>query len=252
MREMGGVWKKMQATTVLFTIGSLALAGIIPFAGFFSKDAILDHLWAGGHRLGFVVALATAGLTAFYVMRLWLRVFPGESRSDKHTHAHESDWKMLGPMVALAALVIVSGWVIVSFGRFVGSELEPPTFGFGALSTVTAVVGIIAAWALFGRGRNPEQEEAKNSRFYTLVLNKYYLDVVTDKWIAPGYLRLSQGVNWFDRVVINGIVNFMAVASRTGGSWLRELENGRVTTYQRLIVGAALVALVIFVVSKGG
>jgi NADH-quinone oxidoreductase subunit L len=252
MREMGGVWKKMQATTVLFTVGSLALAGIIPFSGFFSKDTILDHLWMEGHRLGFIVALVTAGLTAFYVTRLWLRVFPGESRSDKHTHAHESDWKMLGPMTALAVLAIVSGWFVVAFGRFLGSELELPTLGFGALSTTTAVVGVVAAWTLFGRGRNPEQHEAKASRFYTLVSNKYYFDVVSDKWIAVGYLRLSEGVNWFDRVVINGIVNFMAVASRAGGSWLRELQNGRVLTYQRLIVGTALGIVLILVVAKGG
>jgi NADH-quinone oxidoreductase subunit L len=251
MREMGGVWSKMKVTTIVFTLGTFALAGIFPFSGFFSKDAILDHLWAEGHRFAYLVALATAGLTAFYMARLWFRVFPGQARGKHADHAHESDWKILAPMVLLATLATVVGAGVVYFGEFVGSELEFPTLVFGGLSTAAALSGIVLGWRFFGGGRDAEALKARTSRFYAVVANKYYLDVITDHWIARGYNKASEGVNWFDREVINGIVNGVGIACRKGGALLRNIQSGRLQTYQRLAVGSILVFIVLVVIARG-
>jgi NADH-quinone oxidoreductase subunit L len=249
MREMGGVSKQMKVTTAVFTVGTLALAGIFPFAGFFSKDLILDHLWREQHYVIFAVALATAFLTAFYMARLWFRVFTGIPRL-KGSHAHESDYKMLSPMIFLAALVVLAGPTIVMFGEFVGSETEWPQLAMALTSSVVALGGIGLGWVLFGNGRDPEAKKARESRIYMIITNKYFLDVIADN-IAAGYNLLSKQVNWFDKKVINGVVNGVGVACRWSGSKLRLLQAGRVQVYQRMVI-AAVIVLVVVAVYVGG
>jgi NADH-quinone oxidoreductase subunit L len=251
MREMGGVARKMKVTTVTFTIGTLALAGIFPLSGFFSKDAILDSLWAGKHYTVFVLALLAAGLTAFYMARLWFRVFPGKTRTPSGEHMHESDWKMLGPMVVLAGITLVIGFAVVVFGSFVGGEATWPQLWLGGLSTAFALVGIALGFALFGGGRDAERLKATQSRVYAIVVNKYFLDVVYEDWIAGSYLRLSEGVNWFDRVVINGIVNGVGAANTRAGDLLRRIQDGDLRNYQRLLVGGAIVFILVVVMARG-
>jgi NADH-quinone oxidoreductase subunit L len=250
MREMGGVAKSMKWTTATFSIGALALAGIFPLSGFFSKDLILDELWHEHHYVYFAMALGTAFLTAFYMTRLWWRVFPGESRDPSGHHAHESDAKMIGPMVVLTVITVLAGFSISMFGEFVGSEAAFPQLAMGAVSTLTALGGIGLGWLFFGDGRDMEAARSRYSRVYQLISNKYFLDVFVDR-TAHDYTRLSEGVNWFDRVVINGVVNGTAVFSRWLGTLMRKVQNGRLQTYQRLAIAGVILFVLVTVYLKG-
>jgi NADH-quinone oxidoreductase subunit L len=247
MREMGGVGRGMKWTTATFTIGTLALAGIVPFAGFFSKDSILDHLWLEGHYVIFGMALLTAGLTAFYMSRLWFRVFPDCKDRCTIAKPHESNWKMIAPMVVLSSFALVLGVGTIVFGEFVGSELEWPKLWMGALSTAFALGGIALGWSIFGTGRDTEVIKQAFPRTYAIVENKYFFDVVYEDWIGHGYDRMSEWVNWFDKTIINGVVNGVGVFCRWSGGWLRQIEIGRVQVYQRLMVGGVIVLMVIIV-----
>jgi NADH-quinone oxidoreductase subunit L len=248
---MGGVAKNMKVTTVVFTIGALALAGIPPLSGFFSKDLILDSLLAGHYYVYFAIALATAMLTAFYMMRLWLRVFAGQPADEKHAAGrHESDWKMLSPMIVLAAITIVVGIGMVSVGKFVGGEAAWPQLVMGSGSVFVALLGIGLAWLLFGGGRDAEAWKARSSLTYLLLSNKYFMDRPYE-WIAGSYTKLSENTNWFDRVVINGVVNGVGVACKQSGALLKKVQNGQVQTYQRLVLAGVLVFILLAVVLRG-
>jgi NADH-quinone oxidoreductase subunit L len=250
MREMGAMAKKMPWTTVTFSIGALALSGIVPFSGFFSKDFILDSLMHHHHYGYYAIALFSALLTAFYMTRLWIRVFSGKPRSAHYDHAHESDAKMLVPMGALAALTVVTGFGIVSIGEFLGSEAEFPQVVMAAFSTATALAGIGIGWMLFGGGRDLERLRSRHSLIYQIVSNKYYLDHVVDR-TAADYTRFSEGVNWFDKVVINGVVNGVAVLCRWSGKQFKAMQTGKLQTYQRLAVAGALLIVIVAMLMKG-
>jgi NADH-quinone oxidoreductase subunit L len=240
----------MKWTSVTFSIGALALCGIMPLSGFFSKDLILDTLWKEHHYAYFGMALFTALLTAFYMTRLWIRVFHGDSRNENYAHAHESDAKMVAPMVVLAVLTILSGITVVAFGHFMGSEAEFPQVAMASVSTLAALIGIGIGWAMFGEGRDHEALRGRHSLVYQAVSNKYYLDVLVDG-IAYGYLRMSEGVNWFDRVVINGVVNGVGVFCRWSGRQMRLIETGKLQTYQRLAIAGALLLAIFALLMKG-
>jgi NADH-quinone oxidoreductase subunit L len=110
---MGGLREKMPVTFVTFLTATLAIAGIVPLAGFFSKDEILWGAFSSGHRIVWAVLAGAAGLTAFYMFRLTFLVFYGTHRGDHHVwdHAHESPRSMTVPLMILAALSVVGGWV---------------------------------------------------------------------------------------------------------------------------------------------
>jgi NADH-quinone oxidoreductase subunit L len=251
MREMGGLSKKMKWTAATFTVGTLALAGIVPFSGFFSKDLILDELFKEHHYVFFGMALFTAFLTAFYMTRLWLRVFTGQPRDvKKYDHAHESDFKMIVPMVVLAALTIVGGFTIVQFGAFIGSEAEAPQLLMGSISTLVALSGVGTGWLLFGKGRGQESLRTRFAPLHKLVFNKYYLDDAGDG-LAAGYFATAGGAGWFDRVVVDGIVRGIGDSSKWAGEQLRRIQTGRIQTYQRLALAGAIVIVLVAVLLKG-
>src|SRR5687768_10338649 len=127
MRKMGGLWRLVPWTYALMWIGSLALAGVFPFAGYFSKDIILESAWAAHSGVGtyaFLLGIVSAFMTAFYSWRLLFMTFHGPSRADHHTleHAHESPWVMLAPLLPLAAGAVIAGWV--GYEWFVGEGRE--------------------------------------------------------------------------------------------------------------------------------
>jgi NADH-quinone oxidoreductase subunit L len=252
MREMGGLAKSMRWTTVLFTIGTLALTGIPPFAGFFSKDMILDHLFLEGHYVAYAFALLTAGLTAFYMARLWFRVFPTSADRCVYKKPHEADAKMLGPMAFLAIIAALSGFSIIIFGEFLGGHTEWPRLGMAAASSAVAIAGIALGWFMFRDGRTPDEVKRPLPYLYNIVNNKFYLDVVAEVIIGEGYDRLSKSVNWFDKHVINGVVNGVGTTSKAAGAMLRGLQAGRIAGYQRLAMLGLFLFLVIAVYLKGG
>jgi len=218
MRKMGGLWKKLPITFGTMTMGVIAIAGIWPFAGFFSKDAILYEAFQHG-TLGkalYVVGLVTALLTSFYMFRLWYLTFFGESRAASHDfeehgaavhsrsdsklvleaetphHVHESPWSMLGPLVLLAILSFCGGWLgIERFGNFlspvVGPVIDPALESGGkqlditlsVVAVVVALIGVFIAHTFYFRKNDRAAKLASTfSGVHKLLEHKYWIDEI--------------------------------------------------------------------------
>ena len=284
MRRMGGLRKYMPITAMTFVVGWLAIAGVFPFAGFWSKDEILAKAWANQSYALWAVGLIAALFTAFYMTRqVWLVFFgperfrdvePGDATTDAtaaaHSDPHESPATMTLPLVALAALSIVGGalslpfskpsleflatWLEPSFGR--APHLELSSFGTGfALSTlalVVGVVGIVAGRAVYRNGLTPDGEDPIDANLGPLAkvfANAYYFDVGIARVVSgpiTAFARfLAEG---FDRKVIDGAVNGVGTVFRSGANGLRNLQTGLVRNYALGIAAGAVVLLVSFVV----
>lgn len=274
MREMGGLAKTMPVTTAVFTAGALALAGIAPLSGFWSKDEILTVLLHEHHYVGFAIALTAAFVTALYVARLWLRVFAG---SPKHEKLHDGERSMLAPMVVLAAITAVIGFFGPAIGEFLGHKIPWPELSTAGLSTAVALAGLALGWWVFGRRAiDTEALKQRHPKLYGVFANKYYVDLTYGYIVVGGYRRLAEGLSFvdgaaidgavngvarlwrrlahsgwtFDSSVIDGAVNGAAAIVREAGSSLRSLQSGRVRGYQ-LSVAGAVVLLVIWILVKG-
>ncbi len=245
MRKMGGLRKHLPATSTTFIVATLAIAGIPPLAGFFSKDEILWQAFSSpyGSTALWAVGLAVAGLTAFYMFRQVFMVFFGECRADHETqhHLHESPPVMTLPLWILMGGSVVAGllWVPHLFLPF-EHWLEPvvaqhaaahaEAAGAGAelglmlLSVVVALSGIGLAYLIYyRRSLRPETfSEAVGGVPYEMVLDKYYVDELYDLVFVRGGVLLCRMAAWFDLHVIDGVVNLSAAIVR-GWSWLSGL-----------------------------
>jgi NADH-quinone oxidoreductase subunit L len=219
MSEMGGLRAPLRTTFWTFLIGSLALAGIPPLAGFWSKDELIT-VASDGHPVLFVTFLVTAFLTAFYMTRGVALTFFGDYRG--HGHPHEAPVSMTGPLVALAAATVVVGFVGAPqlgapFAQWVFFE-EPhiPEFSplVAAIAVIVAIAGIAVGWGLYGR-RREEDPVLQLGPVTTTLQNRYYIDRVYMSYIVlPIRDRLSSAVYWFDRNVLDGVVNGAAALAR--------------------------------------
>jgi len=265
MRKMGGLRRKLPMTWLAMLSGCLAISGIVPFSGFFSKDEILGRvLQAGGwYIILWVIGVITAGLTAFYMFRLFYLTFHGTYNGDRETyeHAHEAPLSMLGPVAILGLLALVGGWIQIPSVTHSFDTFLTPTFtrykvtfaGQSELATnwisigfvlVIALIGIAVAYRNYGgatrrpfRGLQP---------VYQLLLHKYYIDEAYNELIV---LPLRNGARALYRIVdragIDGIVNGAARAIRGLSLEVSPLESGYVRTYAfSIFVGVVLVALV--------
>jgi len=264
MRKMGALKSKMPWTYRTFLIGTLALAGIFPFAGFFSKDEILwealqqnSALWVGG-AIG-------AFMTAFYMFRAVFMTFHGESRVDGHVHVHESPSIMVIPLCVLAVLSLVGGWIglpLIEGGNKIREFLSPvlATAGHAAaaehgshqagleitmmmVSMGIAIAGILLAWIMYLK--NPALPEKLASRFsglYQLIYNKYFVDEAYDAVIVEP-IKNGSVFLWrmFDNRVIDGAVNGAADLVQWASRNVRKLETGLVQEYALGIVGGVVV-----------
>jgi NADH-quinone oxidoreductase subunit L len=273
MREMGGLARKLPVTTTVFTIGSLALAGIVPLSGFFSKDEILTVLFQEGHYVVFGLALLAAFVTAFYVMRLWVKVFLGEPQAE----LHEGHRTMLAPMALLAGITLLGGAGSVAFARFLGHEGEWPQLVMAATSTLVALAGAGLGWLVYARHVvDTERVKIALGPVYLVLEQKYYMDWAYEMFFIRPFQAVADLLARFDGNVIDGVVNGAASAwsALSAASWrfdtnaidgtvnrtadgivgagtnLRRLQTGRVQSYQKLILGA-LVLLMVWVVWKG-
>src|SRR5881392_589942 len=229
MREMGGLSKSMPITSRVMLFGSLALAGIIPFSGFFSKGEILSVTFdAGADHPGFyllyLLGLLTAFLTAFYAFRLWFMTFHGEYRG--HDHPHESPRVMTTPLLILAGFTLISGLLaypmqgfgnLVFFGRpeagFPLVGIPPVHYLLEALSLGVAGLGIWLAWSIYETKRIPAERftRAPGGAFIHRMLTKrYWIDDAYDAFGRTVVYGIARGLDWFDRTAIDGIVNAVA------------------------------------------
>ena len=275
MRHMGGLRKKIKVTFAVMFTATLAIAGIPPLAGFFSKDAILLGAYKipGGHPL-YVVGLLTALFTAFYMFRLVFLTFWGEPRYDEHhVHVHESPWSMLGPLVVLAILSVVGGWLAAPAlwgGKDYFSEFLAPIFGLGettspvldeaaarslefslmGVAIFTALLGIAVAYWLYVRQPKKPDELARSMQpVYKTLLNKYYVDELYAAVIVRPLVWLSENVLWkiVDVEAIDGTVNGIAHGAASVGDTVRHTQSGNTRSYAVwVVVGALAVILILF------
>ena len=235
MSDMGGLRKRMPATFWTFVVGSLALAGIVPLAGFWSKDEILASLYydsqhGGGSLATFVLVLALAGafITAFYMARVVNLTFFG--RYQGAGQPHESPRVMTYPLVGLATLAAVGGlvnipgaftaftsWLAARAHPILEHHAEALNLGLAALGTLAALAGIAAGTALFGRGRatQKERDRFRVPLLYPLLERKYFVDDLYDyALVRPIRGPLARAANWSNDVVIDGAVNAFGVVAR--------------------------------------
>ena len=260
LRKMGGLRKQMPVTFLTMTAAVLAIAGFYPFAGFFSKDAILYAAFLngpGGKTLWFV-GLVTALLTALYMFRLWYLTFFGESRSHE-IRAHESPWSMLGPLVILAVLSVGGGWIgIERLSAYLASSVGLHEsaggsggfeFGLSVLAVAVAALGWYIAHRLYHRhpGR-PAQIATLNPGVYNLLLNKYCIDKIYGSVFVKPLLAFSRFVlEWVvDVAILGGIAWLLGGIALLGGAILQRWQSGNLRSYAAwLALGAA--ALLLFV-----
>ncbi len=242
MRKMGALKSKIPVTYATMAIAALAISGIPPLAGFFSKDEILWDAFAGpyGHPMLWAVGWITAGLTAFYMFRLIFMTFWGESRVDHDVehHIHESPRSMLIPLVTLAVLSVIGGFIgwpkSLGGGDWFGKFLDPVFEGnplvsaqeFGRsleyalmlLSVLTAVVGIGIAYRMYvRRPGSGDKVAAAAPALYRVFLNKYYIDEIYDALIVNRVKDLGSLLAAFDLGVVDGTVNGVGWATRMSG-----------------------------------
>ncbi len=260
IRNMGGLGKKLKITYFTFLIGCIAIAGIPPFSGFFSKDSILLGAFLK-NKVIYGIALFTAMLTAFYMFRLFFITFTGKFRGteeQKH-HLHESPAPMTIPLIILAILSVIGGFVgipeiFAEHGDKLSAFLSPVVktqtehhvshsteYMLMGLSTALMVVMIIFAWIRF---RTYKRTEATG--FSKVLENKWYVDEIYEKAIVNPLSRVGVFLkSVFDKTVVDGIVNGVGRAVQYGGRQLRLLQSGQVGNYVLLMVISMLIIFVI-------
>jgi len=262
MRKMGALRKKMPITFAIFIVATLAISGIFPFAGFFSKDEILFKALVDGHVIYWAVASVAAFMTAFYMWRLIFMTFYGEKRWDPHVHPHESPPVMTVPLMILAVLSTVGGFVGIpliqgwnvfhDFLNPVIAHVAKPEVHYAMSFEITMMVvsmavgllGILLAYKMYVKQPElPGVVTAKIPALYDLVYNKYYVDEVYDATVVEpiknGSVFLWQEV---DAKVVDGAVNGSASLVTWISSVVRKVETGYVQNYAlAVLVGVAII-----------
>jgi NADH-quinone oxidoreductase subunit L len=258
LRKMGGLRRKLPVTFWTMTAAVFAIAGFFPFAGFFSKDAILyaAFLQGPGGRALWFVGLVTALLTSIYMFRLWYLAFFGESRSPE-IHPHESPWSMLGPLVILALLSIGGGWIgIERFAAFLAPSTGPRIAESTAphlelYLSIAAVAVALVGWLIadqFYRRKLTEQEPLAlaSPGAYKLLVNKYYVDEIYGAAIVTPVMAFSRYVlGWVvDVGILGGLAWLLGGAAMFSGTLLQRWQSGNLRSYAAwLAAGAAVVLL---------
>jgi NADH-quinone oxidoreductase subunit L len=266
MRRFGGLWKRMPVTFWTFAFGYLALIGLIPFSGYWTKDAIIEATFDRGDVVGYVLggaAVLGAGLTAFYMTRLMLMTFFGRPRWEDGVHPHESPQVMLWPMIVLAVGSIAAGFLLVQafplsdwMQPVFGSEQEgehviaPLTFGIGI--TVVAVLGVLLAWVFVGRREVPVVAPARVTPVVRAARTALYSDAINESlFMRPGQW-LTRALVFFDNRGVDGAVNGLAATMGGSSSRLGRLQTGFVRSYALgMLGGAVLVAGALLAVTAG-
>ena len=272
MRRMGGIWRRIPWTYTCMWLGSLAIAGIPYFAGYWSKDAILESTYAANSAVGmygFVCGTLAAFLTAFYSGRLLFMTFHGAPRADAHvmSHVHESPWSMRLPLVALSFGAVFAGWLLHAI--FIGNhnaaywqgaifnaptnhvleQVEHTPLLIGLLPTATGVLGFALAVVFYIlRPAMPVRLAALFPRVYQFLLNKWYFDELYDAIFVRPALWLARFL-WKvgDAEIIDGVPNGLASMAEGGSVQVVRIQTGSIAVYAfTMLIG--LVCMVTFFV----
>ncbi len=284
MREMGGLRHKMPVTYFTFLAGTLALAGIPPFAGFFSKDEVLAGALARNPYL-FLLGAVAAAMTAFYMARAFIMTFHGKPRdAHKHDHAHENPATMTVPLMFLSVLALISGWALahgelfehlVNFEGALPFELHHVSHGTVALvSTIVAVVSMGSGlWLYRFKPEIPAALREKFSFFVDMLEKRYWLDAFFLMWVDIGdwfsrflfvfdfefldqmaidgwaWLTLKLGAvqGWIDTYIVDATVDMFGTVSLAGGRLARTVQTGFVQNYLLFVaVAVSIFAAIAF------
>ncbi len=256
--EMGGLRKKMPITAYTFVIGGLAISGVPPFAGFWSKDEILSAAFNSGHYILFAIGAITAAMTAFYMWRLIFLAFFGDEKPENHPH--ESPWTMTFPLVVLATLATVGGLVgtpwtpwdmnwanWIWFGE---AEHSVPNFMLMAGSVVLALSGIFLAYQLYCVDKTKARAHALADKYralHTLSFNKFYIDEIY-LWFNHSIIDGAAKLFFlFDIYIMDGIIiNGIAAVTRLFGEGMRVSQTGRLQNYALVFfLGVLAVAVIL-------
>ena len=257
MRRYGALRAAMPVTAVTFIVGWLAIAGVPPLAGFWSKDEILAYAFDSSPAL-WVVGLVTAVLTAFYMSRLVFMTFYGEARYGDERHPHEPSTLMTVPLVVLAGAAVVAGVMNLPFSsdlHFLGTWLEPSLFGNEAhlgiggglqwllalVAVAGGVVGMVGAAAIYLRHRLPTTLVE-----WPAAARAFYVDEAVTRFVGGPGRRAFELVAAFDVKVVDGAVDGVGRSVRAGGTALRRVQSGFVRSYALLTAAGAVALLVWF------
>ncbi len=249
MSAMGGLHKYMPICHITFLIGCLAIAGIPPFAGFFSKDEILVAAYENSPIWGVWLSVV-AGMTAFYMFRLYYKIFWWNNPDYGHHKPHEAPMTMTFPLIFLGLVSIVVGFI--PFGEFVTWNREPYeihlNWTVAGTSVVISVIGIALATVMYRKENDIPQCLADRFRgLWTAAYNRFYMDelyqFITHKII---FARISKPIAWFDRRIIDGTMDFLANAANSASFAVRRMQSGSIQTYVWFyLVGAVALAVIL-------
>ena len=294
MRVMGGLRKKIPVTFWTMTMAVFAICGFPPFAGFFSKDEILYQafIWPYGGKILWFIGWVTAGLTSFYMFRLWYLTFLGESRAQthqlaehgaavharsdsklvveaEHTHAvHESPWVMLGPLVILAILCVIGGFIGVpeamgghdELGHFldpvlgavphVAGESSGLELSLSAAAVAIGLLGLLVVHIMYkAKPELPAKLAAQFRAIYTLLLHKYWVDEIYGAIFVTPLLLFSRYIlkALFDRGIIDGAGFAAGMTAQGFGAIVQRVQSGNIRSYAGwLAVGAAVLLIAVY------
>jgi len=259
MRHYGALQKAMPVTFATFAIGYLAIIGVPPFAGFWSKDKIIETAFADNFVVG-LCALVGAGITAFYMTRLMLMTFVTEKRWEPDVHPHESPRVMTIPLIALAALsalggfMLLNNWIVDWLSPVVGEHPEEhlgvSPLVMSLIALVVVAIGVAVAWFLVGQRPVPREAPTQVSVVTRAARAELYGDAFNEEVIVkPGYAGI-RGLTAFDGSVVDGIVEGTAAAFGGLSNRFRLAQNGFVRSYALAVLsGAALVLLALLAVN---
>jgi NADH-quinone oxidoreductase subunit L len=242
---MGGLARRMPQTFIVFLIGTLSLAGIPFFAGFFSKEEILGAAWAGGLTVPFGMLVLAAFLTAFYMFRVVFITFlggPAAAPGHGEAHAHDAPVIMTLPLWILAALAMGIGiWFSVSHPE---AGFAPPGW-LTPLAIAVAVAGIVLAWLVYSlRAISADRLFESFAWIGEAAVERFWLDDLFALVYRRVILGVSGATGWVDRYIVDGILNALSAWTLTAGDRLRRIQTGQAQDY---VYGIALGVLLLMV-----
>ncbi|MEP7107293.1 MAG: NADH-quinone oxidoreductase subunit L [Ferruginibacter sp.] len=250
MKDMGGLRKYLPITHITFLIACLAISGVPPFAGFFSKEEILLAAY-NRHVIIYYIALITSGLTAFYMFRLYFSIFWNKAAIVHGEHGGEGGFAMMMPLVLLAVGAALAGFI--PFGNFVSSDGRPIESAFHLLFSIAPVAlglaGILAAmWLYKKKNDRPAAIAASLNGFYKAAYNKFYMDelylFITKKIV---FNLIGKPAAWFDRIIVDGLVIGTGNTTHAISEKIKGFQSGKVQQYAIYFLAGVIGLAVLFI-----
>jgi len=249
LQDMGGLRRYMPITNITFLVAALAISGVPPFAGFWSKDEILAAAFEH-NKLIYYIGVFVAGLTAFYMFRIYFGIFWGKETTYHHT-PKESPWSMTFPLLFLALLSAVVGFI--PFGEFVSADKMGfeghINYTLASIATIVGLIGIALAWAFYKKENSLSERYVKAfGAFYTWTYHKFYIDeiylFVTKKILFKG---IAKPFAIFDRKIVDGTMVGIGNSTVWTSKMIKGLQSGKVQDYAFSFIAGAVVLAIVFI-----